>query len=52
MPKRGRFPLFILGLAVIILGSVAANAEKVGTSSIAGVVAVGFVLLVLSVLIR
>jgi len=52
MPKKARFPLFILGLAVIILGSVVANSAKAGAESIGVIVLAGFVLLILSVAIE
>jgi len=52
MPKKARFPLFILGLAVIILGSIVTNSAKAGAGSIAAIVLVGFVLLILSVAVE
>ena len=52
MPKKARFPLFILGLAVIILGSVVASSAKAGAESIGVIVLAGFVLLILSVAIE
>jgi len=52
MPKRARFPLFILGLAVIIVGGLAANYEKAGAGSIAVIALAGFVLLILSVAVE
>lgn len=52
MPKKARFPLFILGLAVIIVGSLVANYEKAAAASIAAVVLAGFIILILSVAIE
>lgn len=52
MPKRARFPLFLAGLAVMLVGGVLAESQKAAPSSIAAVAAVGFLLLVLSVVFR
>lgn len=52
MPKIARFPLFILGLAIIIFGSLGLNAASAGASIIAVDVLVGFVFLILSVAIN
>jgi hypothetical protein len=52
MPKKARYPLFILGLVIIILGSIVTNFESAGASSIGAVVLVGFAFLILSVLIK
>ncbi len=52
MPKRARFPVFLLGLAVILLGSIGASAAGAGADAIATIVIVGFALLVLSVAVR
>lgn len=52
MPKKARFPVFLLGLVVILLGSIGANAAGAGADSIAAIVVVGFALLVLSVALR
>jgi uncharacterized membrane protein len=51
MPKKARYPLFIIGLAIIILGSIVANFKGAGASSIGVIVLVGFALLILSVAI-
>jgi uncharacterized membrane protein len=52
MPKRLRYPIFLLGLVVILGGSIETYAIHAGTPIIAAVVAVGFLLLFLSVAIR
>ncbi len=52
MPKKARYPLFLCGLAVLVLGSLAANAEKAPTEEFAGIALVGFAFLVLSVIFR
>ena len=52
MPKRARYPLFLCGLAVLVLGGLAANAEKVPTEEFAGIALVGFAFLVLSVVFK
>jgi peptidoglycan/LPS O-acetylase OafA/YrhL len=52
MPKRARYPLFLLGLAIILLVGVAANSEGASPYAEAGVVAAGFVCLLLSVIVR
>ncbi len=52
MPKRARYPLFLTGLVVIVLGGLVANAEKASASDIAGVALVGFAFLVSSVVLK
>jgi hypothetical protein len=52
MPKRARYPLFLLGLVVILAGSIFLNYDGAGTSTVAGAAALGFLLLFLSVAIR
>jgi len=52
MPKKARFPLFILGLAIILFGSIGANSTGAGASVIAAIVLVGFAALILSVAIK
>jgi hypothetical protein len=52
MPKRARYPLFLLGLAVILIGGIAANATGSTPSTLAAVVASGFALLVLAVIFK
>ncbi|MBI3859966.1 MAG: hypothetical protein HY296_07010 [Thaumarchaeota archaeon] len=52
MPKRARYPLFALGLAIIILGSIAASSIGYGPSTIGIIAAGGFTLVFLSVAIR
>lgn len=52
MPKRARYPLFLAGLVVIVLGGLVANAEKASAPDIAGVALVGFAFLVSSVVLK
>jgi hypothetical protein len=52
MPKKARYPLFLIGLAIILLGSIGANSIGAGASSIGAIVLVGFALLILSVAIK
>ncbi len=52
MPKGARYPLFIIGLAILLVGSIASNAAGAGASLIGAVVLVGFVLMILSVAIK
>jgi hypothetical protein len=52
MPKKARYPLFLIGLAIILLGSIEVNSTGAGASSIGVVVFVGFALLILSVAIK
>jgi len=52
MPKRARYPLFIIGLAILLLGSIASNSAGAGTSLIGIVVTLGFLVMILSVAIR
>ncbi|MDE1853058.1 MAG: hypothetical protein KGI38_04825 [Thaumarchaeota archaeon] len=52
MPKRLRYPLFLLGLVIILIGSIEANNFQEGVATTAGVVALGFVLLLISVAVR
>ena len=51
MPKKARYPLFIVGLAIILIGSIGSNSVGAGAPIIGGFVLVGFALLVLSVAI-
>ena len=51
MPKRARYPLFVLGLAILLVGSIGSNAVGAGAPLIGVVVLVGFVLMILSVAI-
>ena len=52
MPKRARYPLFILGLAVLLLGSIASNSTGAGATQTASIVLVGFLLMIISVAIK
>ena len=52
MPKRLRYPLFLAGLAILVLGSLIENAEKASVSAYETTAIVGFALLLVSVAIR
>ena len=52
MPKRFRYPIFFVGLVVLILGTVLENAAKAPVSAFEATAIVGFALLVLSVIVR
>lgn len=52
MPKRLRYPLFLLGLATILVGGVLANSRGVPPALLGALVIAGFAFLVLSVAIR
>ena len=52
MPKRARYPLFILGLAVLLIGSIASNSTGAGATQTASIVLVGFLLMIISVAIK
>ena len=52
MPKRARYPLFLIGLAIIILGGIAANSRGAPVSTLGAIILVGFGFLVVSVAIR
>ena len=52
MPKKARYPLFIIGLAIMLIGSIGANSVGAGAQTTAVVVLLGFVLLILSVAIK
>ncbi len=52
MPKRARYPLFLIGLAVILVGSIEAHSLGAGVPALATIIAAGFALLLLSVAIR
>lgn len=49
MPKRARYPLFLLGLLTIILGGLAANSIKAPQAEITAIVFIGFLFLIVSV---
>ena len=52
MPKRFRYPLFLAGLVILVLGSLIENAEKASVSTYEATAILGFALLVASVLIK
>ena len=52
MPKKARYPVFLVGLVIILLGSLTANYYGAGPITLAEIVIPGFVLLMLAVLIR
>ncbi|MBI3840627.1 MAG: hypothetical protein HY297_01510, partial [Thaumarchaeota archaeon] len=51
-PKRLRYPLFLLGLVVILLGGLAENSAGSSTTTLALTMAAGFALLLGSVAFR
>jgi hypothetical protein len=50
MPKRARYPLFLLGLLIILLGGLAANSIRAPLAEITAIVFIGFLFLIVSVL--
>jgi hypothetical protein len=52
VPKGARFPIFLLGLATIVLGELASVYYNAGSQTEAAVAALGFFLLILSVALR
>jgi len=52
MPKRARYPIFLLGLVVIIAGGMLGYARGAPPAALAAIVMTGFALLVLSVIVR
>ena len=50
MPKRARYPLFLIGLLIILLGGLAANSIRAPQAEITAVVVIGFLFLIVSVL--
>lgn len=52
MPKWARYPIFLAGLLVIIVGGIAAASRGAPPSAVAAVVVPGFALLMISVLVR
>jgi hypothetical protein len=50
MPKRARYPLFLLGLLIILLGGLAANSIRAPQAEITAIVFIGFLFLIVSVL--
>jgi hypothetical protein len=52
MPKRLRYPLFLLGLAVMLLGGIGAYESHANPSELASIIVSGFAFLVLAVVFR
>ena len=52
MPKRARYPLFLIGLAVILLGGLGAAQNGGSEGEIVAIVVVGFLFLVGSVILK
>ena len=52
IPKAAKFPLFILGLAIMILGGLEGLSIKASASQETAIVAVGFVILILSIVLN
>lgn len=52
IPKAARYPLFVIGLVIMIFGGLAGVYAHAPDTTEAGLVAVGFVFLVLSVALR
>jgi hypothetical protein len=50
-PKAGKYPLFLLGLVVLVFGETGANASGAPHTVEAGIGAIGLALLVLSVVL-
>ena len=50
MPKRARYPIFLIGLLIIVLGGLAANSIRAPQTEITAVVVIGFLLVVVSIL--
>ncbi len=51
IPKVAKFPLFILGLAIMILGGLGGHTINVSASSEAAIVGIGFVVMILSIIL-
>ena len=52
MPKRLRYPLFLVGLVVILVGGLAASSSGASESSIVAIVLIGFAVLMSSVIFK
>lgn len=52
VPKAARYPIFLVGLLIIILGELASVSYNAGTQTEAAVAALGFFFLLLSVALR
>ena len=52
MPKRARYPLFLLGLIVILVGGIALNSQGASPQVLAADALVGLGLIISSVVLR
>ena len=52
MPKRARYPLFLAGLVIIIVGGLLADAESAPRNEFAAIVLLGFAFLISSVIFK
>lgn len=52
LPKSARYPLFLLGMIVILVGELAAQSMNAGLQTETLIGGLGFVLIALSVLLR
>lgn len=52
MPKRARYPLFLIGLAVILLGGLGVMQKGGSEGEIVAIVVIGFLFLIGSVILR
>jgi hypothetical protein len=52
LPKAARYPLFLIGLVILIIGGLAGMQAGASATTDAAVAAVGFVFLMLSVVLR
>ena len=52
MPKAARYPLFLLGLVIILLGGIVLNSRGASPAELGGLIAVGFGFLVLAVVVK
>jgi len=52
LPKAARYPLFLIGLLILIIGELSAQAAQAGVDAQAGIAILGLAFLVLSVGLR
>jgi hypothetical protein len=52
LPKAARYPLFMVGLLILVFGELATYASHAGTDVGAGVALIGYAFLMLSVVLR
>ena len=52
LPPGARYPLFLVGLLILIVGELGAVSSGASTDTEAGIAALGFLFLVLSVVLR